>query len=121
MTTTVTTELLRMWATALPEVTEKQHFRFKVPLWQVRGKTFSGMGGDQTTAVFCIREDSAVRRAAEDPAHLTAVRRMDARRSFLGLEVKLSGVPAELVHALVEEAWCAQAPRALAKQRLSAE
>jgi hypothetical protein len=50
---------MRNWATALPEVTEKQHFRFKVPVWQVHGRTFLGMGRDATTAVFCITEESA--------------------------------------------------------------
>ncbi|MGH2930028.1 MAG: hypothetical protein ACRDL8_17630, partial [Solirubrobacteraceae bacterium] len=36
---------------ALPDVTERQHFLFKVPAWQVRGKKFLGMGRDETTAV----------------------------------------------------------------------
>lgn len=29
---------------ALSQVTEKRHFRFEVPLWQVRGRTFLGDG-----------------------------------------------------------------------------
>lgn len=101
---------------ALPEVTEKQHFRFKVPLWQVRGRTFLGMGRDETTAVVCIPEESANAAAAADPDNAAAVRRQDARRSFLGLEVRLAGVPAERVEMLVHEAWAAQAPRTLVKQ-----
>jgi hypothetical protein len=48
----------------LPEVTEKQHFRFRVPLWQVGGKTFLGMGRDEGTAVFCIPEAAGGRRTA---------------------------------------------------------
>jgi hypothetical protein len=43
---------------------------------------------------------------------------MDARRSFLGLEVRLVGVPAERVDALVGEAWMTQAPKALVKRYL---
>lgn len=114
---TTTTADIRALATALPEVTEKDHFRFKVPLWQVRGKTFAGMGRDETTAVFCISEKCAEEYAAADPEHTAAVRRTDARRSFLGLEVKLAGVSAQVVRNLIEQAWTAQAPRTLAKQR----
>lgn len=110
-----TTDQIRALATALPEVTEKQHFRFKVPLWQVRGRTFLGMGRDETTAVFCISEESANAAAAADPEHAAAVRRMNAQRSFLGLEVRLAGVPPERVEALVREAWVAQAPKTLVK------
>jgi hypothetical protein len=51
-----TTDQIRAWATALPEVAEKQRFRFKVPLWQVRGRTFAGMGRGETSTVFCITE-----------------------------------------------------------------
>lgn len=40
----VTTNEIRVWAMTLPEVTEKPHPRFKVPVWQVRGKNFLGMG-----------------------------------------------------------------------------
>lgn len=57
---------------ALPEVTEKQHFRFEVPLWQVRGRTFLGMGRDETTAVFCITEESADAAAAAPPEYPSA-------------------------------------------------
>jgi hypothetical protein len=101
---------------ALPEVTEKQHFRFQAPLWQVRGKTFLGMGRDEETAVFCITEAAAESHAGADPANAAAVRRMDARRSFLGLEVRLADIRPELLQALVREAWAAQAPRTLVKQ-----
>lgn len=98
------TDLIRGWAMSLPEVTEKQHFRFKAPLWQARGKTFLGLGRDSTTAVFCISEASAEAAAAADPEHAAAVRRMDARRSFLGLEVQLDCVHRDRLEALVREA-----------------
>jgi hypothetical protein len=107
---------IRAWAMALPEVSEKQHFRFKVPLWQVRDKTFLGMGRNETTAVFCITEESAAARAAADPENAAAVRRMDSRRSFLGLEVRLVGTSPEMLQELVREAWVAQAPKTLIKQ-----
>ena len=118
MTKATSTGEIRAWAAALPEVTEKQHHLFKVPQWQVRGRTFLGMGRDESTAVFCITEPSANAVAAADPSHAAAVRRQDARRSFLGLEVRLDGVPAERVKALVREAWAAQAPKRLVRQHL---
>lgn len=116
MSKAVTTAEIRAWALALPEVTEKQHHLFKVPLWQVRGKTFLGMGRDEKTAVFCVTEDSAGVASQADPQHAAAVRRMDARRSFLGLELLLDGVPAKRVHPLVREAWANKAPKELVKQ-----
>jgi hypothetical protein len=61
----VTTTEIRAWATRLPEVTEKQHVRLKVPLWQVRGKTFVGMGRDETTAVFCITKEASEHHRAD--------------------------------------------------------
>ena len=82
----------------------------------MRGKTFVGMGRDETTAVFCITKESADAAAAADPGHAAAVHRMDARRSFSGLEIRLAGIPAAQVEALVREAWATQAPRTLASE-----
>lgn len=112
------TDQVRAWAMALPEVTEKQHFRFKVPLWQVRGKTFLGMGRDETTAVFCISEESAKGIVASDPQLGELVHRPDARRSFLGLEVPLRGMTSERLETLVTEAWATQAPKRLVREHL---
>ena len=109
---------IRDWAMALPEVTEKQHHLFKVPVWQVRSRTFLGMGRDECTVVFCISEESADAAAAADPERAAAVRRKDARRSFLGLEVQLAETPRDRVEALVHEAWLTQAPKTLAKQHI---
>lgn len=110
---TVTPEDIRAWAMALPEVSEKEHFRFKVPLWQVRGRTFLGMGRGEDTAVFCIAEADAVARATDDPEHVVVLHRPDGRRSFLGLAVRLDGVSLRGVQDLLREAWVAQAPRML--------
>lgn len=111
-----TTDDIRRWATALPEVEESSHFRFHVPVFTVRGRTFLGMGRDETTAVFGVAEDRAAEEAAADPEHCESVRRPDARRSFLGLQVRLAGVPAERLTALVTEAWRHQAPTRLVAQ-----
>ncbi|MET9019366.1 MmcQ/YjbR family DNA-binding protein [Actinopolymorpha sp. NPDC004070] len=104
---------IRRWATALPEVEETEHFRFHVPVFKVRGRTFVGMGQDSTTAVFCVCEQEAYDVAAADPATYEALRRPDARKSFLGLQVRLADVSADRVQALVEEAWRQQAPKRL--------
>ena len=112
-----TTEEIRRWAMELPEVEETSHFRFGVPVFKIRGRTFLGMGKDETTAVFCIGEQQADQAAAADPGACEAVRRRDARKSFLGLQVELGSVPAERVRSLIEEAWREQAPRKLASER----
>ena len=112
-----TTEEIRRWATALPEVEETSHGRFHVPVFKVRGRTFLGMGRDETTAVFCVGEREANQAAAANPGACEAVRRSDARKSFLGLQVDLGSLPPERVRSLVEEAWREQAPRRLAAER----
>jgi hypothetical protein len=38
---------------------------------------------------------------------------MDARGSFLWLEIHLAGVPVERIEALVKEAWASRAPKTL--------
>jgi hypothetical protein len=107
------TDDIRRRAMALPEVEETSHFRFHVPVFKVRGRTFCGLGRDETTAVFCVDEGRADAAAEADPATCEALRRPDARRSFLGLQVRLGDVSAERVARLVEEAWRHQAPKRL--------
>jgi hypothetical protein len=102
---------------ALPEVEETSHFRFHVPVFKVQGRTFVGMGAGSETAVFCIGEEDADKSAAADTALFAAVRRADARKSFLGLQVQLDGVSAVRVKQLVEQAWRQQAPKRLVAER----
>jgi hypothetical protein len=83
-------------------------------VFKVRGRTFVGMGRDETTAVFCPGESRADEEAAADPATCTAERRKDARRSFLGLQVVLAGAGEDRVRGYVLEAWRQQAPKRLA-------
>jgi hypothetical protein len=108
------TEEIRQCALALPEVEETRHFRFGSPVFKVRGRTFLGLGQDETTAVFCVSEERADQEAAADPGACAPVRRNDARKSFLGLEVALAGLAAGRIRYLVEEAWRQQAPAKLA-------
>ncbi|HSZ42582.1 MAG TPA: MmcQ/YjbR family DNA-binding protein [Trebonia sp.] len=112
-----TTDDIRRWVMALPEVEETSHFRFHVPVFKVRGRTFLGLGKGETSAVFCISEQQADQDAAADPGVCTAVRRGDARKSFLGLQVDIGRVPAERVRSLVEQAWRQQAPVRLVAER----
>jgi hypothetical protein len=109
-------ERLRAWATALPSVTEKPHARFKLPVWQVSGRTFLGMGPDAATATFCISEKSAATAAAAHPEYARLVHRSDARRSYLGLEVRLRAVSGARLKLWVLEAWAARAPKKLVQQ-----
>jgi hypothetical protein len=111
--TLITTQDIRQWATALPEVEETSDFRFHVPQFKVRGRTFAGLGADATTAVCCVGEQDAGRASAADPATCQAIRRVDARRSFLGLQVQLRTVSRVKARALLEDAWRTQAPRRL--------
>jgi hypothetical protein len=105
---------IRHWAMALPEVQETSHLRFHTPVWKVRGRTFIGIGKSETTVVFCIGEKDANDAAAADPVSCQAVRRQDATRSFLGLEVELGGnFSRERFRSLVEMAWRQQAPKRL--------
>jgi hypothetical protein len=101
---------------ALPEVEETSHFLFHVPVFKVRGRTIVGMGKGETTVVFRITEQEANAAAAADPATCAAVRRSDARRSFLGLQVELGGVSASRLRSLVEQSWRQQAPKRLAAE-----
>lgn len=95
---------------------EKEHSRFHLPLWQVRGKTFLGVGRGEVTAVFSISEESASEISRSNLDHAAAVRRRDARRNFLGLEVRLDGMPTQQLEALVREAWATKAPKSLAAE-----
>jgi hypothetical protein len=63
------------------------------------------MGKDENTAVFCVSEQRALAAAAADPASCAAVRRQDARRSFLGLEVVLDNLGQQRIRELAGMAW----------------
>jgi hypothetical protein len=109
----VTTDDIRRWAAALPEVEETSHFLFHVPVFKVRGRSFLGMAKGETAAVFRVSEQRAHELADADPATYEAVRRQDARRSFLGVQVQLGTLPSACAKSLVEQAWRQHAPKRL--------
>ena len=110
------TDDIRSWVMALPEVEETIHSRFRAPVWKVHGRTFLGLGKNEETAVFCVSEQQANAAAAADPASYAVVRRQDARRSFLGLEVVLGNLDSQRIRELAEKAWYQQAPKRLAAE-----
>jgi hypothetical protein len=109
----ITADVLRRYATTFPEVEELTHFRFGLPLWKVRGKTFAGLESGETRAVFCVTPEEAAEAAADEPAVYEVVHRADPRRSFLGLSVQLTAVSEDRVRELIEHAWRHKAPRRL--------
>ena len=109
----IATDVLRRYATALPEVEEFTHFRFGLPLWKVRGKTFAGVESGEMRAVFCVSPEEAAKAASDEPAVYEVVHRSDPRRSYLGLSVKLTAVSENRVRELLEHAWRHKAPRRL--------
>lgn len=74
------------------------------------------MGPEATRATFRIPEESAVSAAEAHPEYLRVMRRRDARRSYLGLEVRLPQTSGARLYRLVLEAWTARAPRRLVRR-----
>lgn len=107
----ITSDDIRGFATALPEVEEFTHFRIGLPGFKVRGKPFAGMDKGETTAVFCVgREEAAAAVAAAPSVYAEAWR---PNRTFLGLRVELAEISCERVAELVEHAWRNKAPKRL--------
>ena len=98
----ITTEDIRRSVTALPEVTETSHFRFKVPVFQVAGNTFLGMGRHEDTAIFCIPEAAEAAAKANPDTYL---------------QVRLGSLDSARAKELIEQAWRNQAPNALRRDR----
>lgn len=107
----VTTDDIRGFALALPEVEEFIHFRQQVPGYKVRGKAFAGMERGETTAVFSVSLEDAAAAAAADPAVYEEVWRPGRIRSLVGVRVQLAKVSERRVQELIEQAWRNKAPK----------
>lgn len=109
----ITVDEIRGYATALPEVEEFTHFRFRVPGFRVDGAAFAGMDKGEATAVFSVDLKEASGAVAKDPATYREVWRPGATTSFVGLRVELAKVSKARVRELVEHAWRNKAPQRL--------
>lgn len=109
----VTIDDIRRIAVTFPEVEESTHFRFRQPIFSVRGKPFAGGGGGkgELAAVFSISPEEASAAVAHDPAIYEEIWRPGAHRSFVGVRVDLAKVSKKRVQDLVEHAWRHKAPK----------
>ncbi|MPZ89199.1 MAG: MmcQ/YjbR family DNA-binding protein [Nitriliruptorales bacterium] len=106
----ITLDDIRGYATVLPDVEEKTHFR--LPGFRVRDKLFAHLEKDKTHAIVCVGQAEAKAAAANDPDVYEEVWRSN-RGIFVGLRVDLSKVSAGRVRELVEHAWRNKAPKRL--------
>nr|WP_238362018.1 MmcQ/YjbR family DNA-binding protein [Actinopolymorpha pittospori] len=109
----ITSEEIRRYATAFPEVEEDVHHVWKLPVFKVRGKVFAGMDRGGRTAVFSISQEDAAAVVAAEPAVYEEVWRNAATRSFVGLRVDLAKVSTKHIRELIEGAWRNKAPKRL--------
>lgn len=106
----ITLDEIRGYATALPEVEEKPHFR--LPGFRVRDKLFVHLEKGDAHAIVCVSQAEAVAAATSNPDTYEEVWR-DHGRIFVGLRVDLAKVTKGQVRELVEQAWRNKAPKRL--------
>jgi hypothetical protein len=78
------------WAIALPEVEETSHFRFHVPAFKVRGRTFLGMVKTRQRPCSASASSKQIRRQQPIPRHLRGCPGVLDFRSFLGWPVTMA-------------------------------
>jgi hypothetical protein len=103
----ITLDDVRQVALALPETAEHTHYR--LPAFQVDGKTFAVVKPGKSRALLHVDEPDALAAIAEDPTVFEAER---PGRPF-GIWVDLASVAPERLERLIERAWRAKAPAAL--------
>src|SRR5216683_3486830 len=101
---------IRRWAIALPEVEETSHFRFHVPAFKVRGRTFLGMVKTRQRPCSASASSKQIRRQQPIPAFARLSGVVTRGKSSLGLQVRNDAGPAERIRSLLEQAWRQQAP-----------
>lgn len=100
---------IRRFATALPEVEERTHFR--LPGFRVADKLLVHLERGDTHAIVCIGRAEAQAAAADQPDVYQEVWRQG--RIFVGLRVDLAAVTEQRMRELIEHAWRFRAPRRL--------
>lgn len=110
----LTLDMIRRYATALPEVEENPHFGR--PGFRVRDQLFTSVHLDEEIPFAIVHIDSAVAGdvATNEPDIFREVWRTHGqKRIFVGLKVDLSKVTPDRCHDLIHMAWRFRAPKRL--------
>ena len=100
---------IRSYATALPDVVEKPHFR--LPGFRVADKLLAHLEKGDTHAIVCVGQKEAETAAANEPEIYEEVWR--SGRIYVGLRVDLAKVTKQRMRELIEHAWRNRAPKRL--------
>lgn len=107
-------EIIRRFATALPDVEEKGHFGR--PGFRVRDKLFASVhyDGDRESVIVNVDRTDADTAMRDHPEALEEVWRTHGKkRIFVGLRVYFGEASAEQCRELIELAWRTKAPKRL--------
>lgn len=107
-------EMIRRFATALPEVEEKSHFGR--PGFRIRDKLFASVhnDGDHGSIIVNVDRTDADAAMRNFPDALEEVwRTHGGKRIFVGLRVNLGAASREQCGELIELAWRSKAPKQL--------
>jgi hypothetical protein len=101
-------EQARRVALSLPETTEEPHFE----LWsfRVKGKIFATVPADGNHLRIFVAEDEARSVAAANPS---AFKVLWWGKRLSGIEADLRHAPADMIFALLKDAWLRKAPKTL--------
>ena len=111
-------EMIRRFATALPEVEEKSHFGR--PGFRIRDKLFASVrnDGDRESIIVNLDRTDADTAMRDFPDALEEVWRTHGKnRIFVGLRVYLGAASREQCRELIELAWRNKAPKRLVAER----
>lgn len=100
---------IRSYATALPDVVERPHFR--LPGFRVADKLLAHLERGDAHAIVCVGQEEAKMAAAHEPEIYQEVWRNG--RIFVGLRVDLATVTKKRMQELIEHAWRNRAPKRL--------
>jgi hypothetical protein len=102
---------IRRYATALPDVEEKPHFR--LPGFRAADKLIVHLEKGGRHAIVCVGEVEAEAAAAAEPEVYDVVSR-EHGRIFVGLRVDLAKVSGKRMEELVRHAWRHRVPKRVA-------